>query len=326
MSDVRDTVIEAVKEIEWLLQEKLGATGRGIQGKVSSVEEYLDDDVLRKIRFLGTIRNKLQHEHGFTKEDVPLKRFVSCYEEVRAALGSLDPVAGPDGAEDQEQEEHDNDDPRRAVASRARRDKSPQVVFLVAAAFVTVAAVKLCSGGSAATAQDVPRDVGPIGVTSAASTPAPFWSPAHPAQASQAFPWREEQAAFVAAGEKGTLPNETIWKVTTVARAIKRAGKTLLEMEMELAGGHAKGKVYFNTRDAFGDLKASTIIERAEVDAKVSSGSKLQGIARGVDGKSLDVAFACQREIPDGCSHWVDQGILYVALSGVSFRNALDIR
>lgn len=97
-------------------------------------------------------------------------------------------------------------------------------------------------------------------------------------------------------------------------------------MEMELAGGHAKGKVYLNTRDSFGALKASSIVERADVGTKVTSGRKLEGIVLGIDGKSLDVAFECQREIPGGCSHWMDQGVLYVALSRVSFDNALKIR
>lgn len=179
MSDVRDTVIDAVKEVEWLLQERLGATGRGIQGKASSVQEHLDDDVLRKIRFLGTIRNKLQHEPGFTKKDVPLERFVRCYEEVVAALQALDPVDGSG------EEEDDDDSPRPAVVRRQRRNKSPWAMFSAVAVFGTVAALKLCSAGSAGTTQATPSGVAPVGVTSAAAPPEPFWSPAHPAQASQ---------------------------------------------------------------------------------------------------------------------------------------------
>ena len=65
-SDI-EVVINASKRLEALLEQRLGATGRGLHEKVSSVEQRLDVQVARDLRFLATVRNQLVHEgdrHG----------------------------------------------------------------------------------------------------------------------------------------------------------------------------------------------------------------------------------------------------------------------
>ena len=42
-----------------------GAKGKGLHEKASSVQQMLRPDLVRKIRYLATIRNKLVHERGF---------------------------------------------------------------------------------------------------------------------------------------------------------------------------------------------------------------------------------------------------------------------
>jgi hypothetical protein len=64
-----ETVLNYSKRIETLLG-KLGAEGKGIHSKVSSIEEHLNTDFVKDIRYIATIRNKTVHEDGFEVEDI----------------------------------------------------------------------------------------------------------------------------------------------------------------------------------------------------------------------------------------------------------------
>jgi len=57
-------VIKCSKELEYVLEAEFGATGRGLHEKVSSVHD-LPPSLVKQIRYLATIRNKLIHERGF---------------------------------------------------------------------------------------------------------------------------------------------------------------------------------------------------------------------------------------------------------------------
>ena len=59
-----EIVIKYSKKIETLLGN-LGAEGKGMHQKVSDIESHLDNQLVRKIRFIGTMRNKSVHEDGF---------------------------------------------------------------------------------------------------------------------------------------------------------------------------------------------------------------------------------------------------------------------
>jgi hypothetical protein len=68
---VRDLaiVLRWTKRLESHLERAHGASGRGLHEKVSSVERTLDPGVVRDLRFVATIRNKLLHEASFTRID-----------------------------------------------------------------------------------------------------------------------------------------------------------------------------------------------------------------------------------------------------------------
>lgn len=65
-----EKAISYSKKIESLLVNKLGAQGRGLHEKVSSVETQLPREMVRSIRFIATLRNKLVHEEGFRIDDM----------------------------------------------------------------------------------------------------------------------------------------------------------------------------------------------------------------------------------------------------------------
>ena len=57
-----ETVIRASKQLEQLLAQHYGATGRGLHEKTSSVEDQIDSDTVRRLRKIATLRNKVVHE------------------------------------------------------------------------------------------------------------------------------------------------------------------------------------------------------------------------------------------------------------------------
>lgn len=60
-----ELVIKASKELEYFLETEFGAEGRGLHEKISSVSGVLTPQLVKDMRFLATIRNKLIHEVGF---------------------------------------------------------------------------------------------------------------------------------------------------------------------------------------------------------------------------------------------------------------------
>jgi hypothetical protein len=61
MGDI-EIAIKRCKRLETLLEEDFGAAGRGLHEKVSSVEHDLPDKLVRRLRFIASVRNKLVHE------------------------------------------------------------------------------------------------------------------------------------------------------------------------------------------------------------------------------------------------------------------------
>jgi len=59
-----EEVVLLTREIESLL-DQLGANGRGMHEKISSIEHKFDRETVRKMRWIATLRNKTMHEHGF---------------------------------------------------------------------------------------------------------------------------------------------------------------------------------------------------------------------------------------------------------------------
>lgn len=67
MSDL-EKVINTTKEIETILRTNYSANGRGLHELASSIENQLDNQIVREIRFIATIRNKVVHEHNYNFE------------------------------------------------------------------------------------------------------------------------------------------------------------------------------------------------------------------------------------------------------------------
>ncbi|MBY0512643.1 MAG: hypothetical protein K2P78_01875 [Gemmataceae bacterium] len=68
MSDI-ELVVTRTKALEALLERGLGATGKGLHEKVTSVQQKLPDPLVRKLRFVATLRNKLVHDANYQKLD-----------------------------------------------------------------------------------------------------------------------------------------------------------------------------------------------------------------------------------------------------------------
>ena len=64
-----EEVVSLTREIESLL-DQLGANGRGLHEKTSSIEHKLDKDMVKKLRWIATLRNKTMHEHGFKIDEM----------------------------------------------------------------------------------------------------------------------------------------------------------------------------------------------------------------------------------------------------------------
>jgi len=60
-------IIKYNKKIEQLLVEKYQASGKGLHSKLTSVEDKLSPELVKRIRYIATIRNKLVHEDAFNK-------------------------------------------------------------------------------------------------------------------------------------------------------------------------------------------------------------------------------------------------------------------
>lgn len=67
MSDVELAVTKA-KTLEALL-EAIGATGKGLHEKVTSVQSRLPPPLVKKLRFIATVRNKIVHEANYQQID-----------------------------------------------------------------------------------------------------------------------------------------------------------------------------------------------------------------------------------------------------------------
>jgi len=68
MSDI-ELVISNSKKLESFLEKHLKATGRGLHEKVGSVERQLPDTLVRRLRYIATIRNKIVHDESYDRID-----------------------------------------------------------------------------------------------------------------------------------------------------------------------------------------------------------------------------------------------------------------
>lgn len=82
--------IESSKKLESILERNFGATGRGLHEKIDSVSNRLAAQVIRDLRYVATIRNKIVHEEMTSTID-DRTRFASVVQTVVAALQPVTP-------------------------------------------------------------------------------------------------------------------------------------------------------------------------------------------------------------------------------------------
>ncbi|OQR83853.1 hypothetical protein ACHHYP_14186 [Achlya hypogyna] len=83
-----ELVIKCSKELEYILEADFGATGRGLHEKISSANGDFSPQLVRQMRYLATIRNKLIHERGF--DAIPDRSdFIAKFEQSAAELEAL---------------------------------------------------------------------------------------------------------------------------------------------------------------------------------------------------------------------------------------------
>jgi hypothetical protein len=80
-----EQVINRTKTLESTLVQHYAATGRGMHAKITSASEHLSSSVIRRLRTVATIRNRLLHEDTFTVLNVP-KDFSALCDELEQAL------------------------------------------------------------------------------------------------------------------------------------------------------------------------------------------------------------------------------------------------
>jgi hypothetical protein len=88
MSDIELAVTRA-KSLEALL-EQLGAAGKGLHEKVSSLESKLAPALVKKLRFVATVRNRIVHDSEYATID-DRDGFVRACDEAEAELNALLP-------------------------------------------------------------------------------------------------------------------------------------------------------------------------------------------------------------------------------------------
>jgi len=325
----RGIIIRGASELERILAEKFGADGTGLHSRAIAIQDQLGVALLKKIQFVATIRNRAAHDEDLS--GVPFDNWDRARKQVLAALEALD--GRPAGVPRSRRLAGARGESRRATRAGARRAtrfrSRPQRgggLAVIAAVFVAmvVAAVVAIDRGR----EVVPHRAAPTQASVAAKPREAPWSLAHPRHATQKFTWREEQAAFIARGEKGALPSESMWKVTSEAKPVLHEGQRELEMGIQLGGGKLAGKVYFPTRDTFGHVEVSPHIFSVVLADRTNRGRAFHGLALNGDAEafgSFEKPFDCQREDTGGCAKWIDHGVSYFALSTVSFKNALDL-
>ena len=87
MSDI-DLAVTNCKRLESLLEQKLGASGRGLHEKVSSVESRLPHELVHKLRLVATVRNKIVHESDYQNID-DRKKFIQTSKEAEKELKAI---------------------------------------------------------------------------------------------------------------------------------------------------------------------------------------------------------------------------------------------
>ena len=117
MGDI-DAAVRGAQQLEAVLEQRFGAEGRGLHEKLSSVEHQIPLPVVKQIRWIASLRNRVVHEGAAIEDLAGFERAVSAS---RQRLESITPKYG------------DLREPKRAPAGRrAAHRKSGSAVPILA--------------------------------------------------------------------------------------------------------------------------------------------------------------------------------------------------
>jgi len=108
-----DRVIKRSKRLEQILDQELGAKGRGLHTKTTSVQTRLSPLVVRGLRQVATIRNKLLHDSDFSVQAIP-PDFEQLCDELERVLSDQKSATLSETTQD----ERPQADPNRSDAAR----------------------------------------------------------------------------------------------------------------------------------------------------------------------------------------------------------------
>lgn len=79
-----DVAVKYAKKIETILENKYNAEGKGLHEKLDGLNGILDENIIKKARYIATIRNKVVHEDEYDIEDI--EDFIETAKEVTSLL------------------------------------------------------------------------------------------------------------------------------------------------------------------------------------------------------------------------------------------------
>lgn len=82
-------VIEASKELEFVLEHEFRAEGKGLHEKVSGAASYLAPPTIKSLRYVASVRNALVHDRSVTQLEnraLFILKFESALEEINVVL------------------------------------------------------------------------------------------------------------------------------------------------------------------------------------------------------------------------------------------------
>jgi len=89
-----EAVITHCRHLEHLLESRLGAQGRGLHEKTTSVQDRLSSRLVGKLRFIASARNRLVHEHS-NRGPVDLDDYIRACNWAAQEIEQLSQAAAP---------------------------------------------------------------------------------------------------------------------------------------------------------------------------------------------------------------------------------------
>ncbi len=123
MGDI-DSAVRGAQQLEAVLEERFGAEGRGLHEKLSSVEHRIPLRVVKQVRWIASLRNRVVHEGAAIKDLADFERAVATSRQQLESLPADD---------DDEEEEEERPEAAPAGKRAPQRRSSPAPILAVAA-------------------------------------------------------------------------------------------------------------------------------------------------------------------------------------------------